>query len=92
MKHIKLFEQFLSEGKSVSNEDLENENLETNEGRNEFLVAKELAKIAKMDVDRADSVVSGFINGTKDLVTMRKYWNAKDDKAAAMIVKKYWLD
>jgi hypothetical protein len=85
MKHLKLFNSFL-------NEDLENENLETNEGRNDFLVAKELAKIAKMDVDRADRVVSGFIDGTKDLVTMKKYWNAKDDKAAAMIVKKYWLD
>lgn len=52
-------------------------------------VANELSKLAKVDVDKADRIVSAFIDGTSDLDKKREYWNAKDAKSAAKVVKKY---
>ena len=54
-------------------------------------VANELSELAGVSEDKADAIVSGFIAGTNELGTMRKYWNAKSAKDAAKVVKKYWL-
>jgi hypothetical protein len=59
--------------------------------KNEYSVAKELAKLAKMDVDRAEAAVQSFTSNG-DLKQMREYWGAANDKAAAAVVKKHWLD
>ena len=55
-------------------------------------VANELDKITKCGEDKADRIVNAFIEGTNELSKMREYWNAKSAKAAAKVVKKYWLD
>ncbi len=59
--------------------------------RNDFVVAQELAKLAKMDLDRADVAVDSFQKNA-GLSQMREYWGASSDKAAAQVVKKHWLD
>lgn len=59
--------------------------------RNEFVVAQELAKLAKMDLDRADRAVDSFKEHA-GLSQMREYFGASSDKAAAQVVKKHWLD
>jgi hypothetical protein len=75
MKHIKEYDSYLNEASK----------------KNDYLVAKELAKIAKMDVDRADNAVQSFLKNAQ-LNQMREYWGASSDKAAAGVVKKHWLD
>lgn len=54
-------------------------------------VARELAEIANIDLDRADSVLNGFKRGCGNLDHMREYWNAKTAKEKAKVVKKHWL-
>jgi len=54
-------------------------------------VANELSILTGIDEDKADRLVSGFLNGSTSLSIMREYWNAKSAKAAAEVVKKYWM-
>jgi hypothetical protein len=81
MKHIKVYENFVNESKAVNEASK----------KNDHLVAKELAKLAKMDTDRADNAVQSFLKNAQ-LNQMREYWGAASDKAAAGVVKKHWLD